>query len=794
MDNYEEIIDNFSFDDDYGEDGIKVPIVSIQDLNLVSNNFYSINLDNEDLVTSIAKASKTNGIFAVFQLKTNRKSISSAKSVHEIGILAEIESIVPNNKYMKMNFRTLSKVYLTNVFKNDGIVYGDLIKLNDENDYSFDNPENITYSEVVKSSLDKLNALIMESQSSKDRIAPSTVDYDVFLDSIFSRLDIDKKITQDYNNALDKKERTKIVIDTINKSIVTIEVLQTLQDKTKDAMDKNQRDYILHEQLKIIKNELNADKSGAKNIFDAYRSDIKKLKAPKEVEEKAFKEIEKLEQTPVTSPDYPSTLQYIELIKDLPWNTRTKDTKDLKLAKEILDRDHYGLKDVKDRILEYLAILNNKKAIKGSIICFVGPPGVGKTSIANSIANATNRNFVRMSLGGIKDEADIRGHMRTYVGSMPGRIISLMKKAKSKNPVFLFDEIDKIGQDFRGDPSSALLEVLDSSQNSDFTDRYLELPYDLSEVLFITTANSLDTIPEALLDRLEIIRIEGYTDEEKLNIAKKYLVPKSLENAGLSKDAIKFDDEALYRLIDNYTRESGVRELERKIQSIIRKLVYKKYMDDDLEKKVDVKTVDKLLEGPIFEYNLVDKEDSVGKAVGLAWTRVGGDTINVEAQLMPGDGKLNITGNLGKVMQESCQLAISYLKANYEYFNIDKKKFKDYDIHVHVPEGAIPKDGPSAGITITTAILSALTDQKINRYFAMTGEITLLGNVLAIGGLKEKALAAKRMKIRDLILPMENKKDFEKLPKNIKESLNVHYVNNFKELSKIIFIDGDKDA
>lgn len=794
MDNYEEIIDNFSFDDDYGEDGIKVPIVSIQDLNLVSNNFYSINLDNEDLVTSIAKASKTNGIFAVFQLKTNRKSISSAKSVHEIGILAEIESIVPNNKYMKMNFRTLSKVYLTNVFKNDGIVYGDLIKLNDENDYSFDNPENITFSEVVKSSLDKLNALIMESQSSKDRIIPSTVDYNVFLDSIFSRLDIDKKITQDYNNALDKKERTKIVIDTINKSIVTIEVLQTLQDKTKDAMDKNQRDYILHEQLKIIKNELNADKSGAKNIFDAYRSDIKKLKAPKEVEEKAFKEIEKLEQTPVTSPDYPSTLQYIELIKDLPWNTRTKDTKDLKLAKEILDRDHYGLKDVKDRILEYLAILNNKKAIKGSIICFVGPPGVGKTSIANSIANATNRNFVRMSLGGIKDEADIRGHMRTYVGSMPGRIISLMKKAKSKNPVFLFDEIDKIGQDFRGDPSSALLEVLDSSQNSDFTDRYLELPYDLSEVLFITTANSLDTIPEALLDRLEIIRIEGYTDEEKLNIAKKYLVPKSLENAGLSKDVIKFDDEALYRLIDNYTRESGVRELERKIQSIIRKLVYKKYMDDDLVKKVDVKTVDKLLEGPIFEYNLVDKDDSVGKAVGLAWTRVGGDTINVEAQLMPGDGKLNITGNLGKVMQESCQLAISYLKANYEYFNIDKKKFKDYDIHVHVPEGAIPKDGPSAGITITTAILSALTDQKINRYFAMTGEITLLGNVLAIGGLKEKALAAKRMKIRDLILPMENKKDFEKLPKNIKESLNVHYVNNFKELSKIIFIDGDKDA
>ena len=794
MDNYEEIIDNFSFDDDYGEDGIKVPIVSIQDLNLVSNNFYSINLDNEDLVTSIAKASKTNGIFAVFQLKTNRKSISSTKSVHEIGILAEIESIVPNNKYMKMNFRTLSKVYLTNVFKNDGIVYGDLIKLNDENDYSFENPENITYSEVVKSALDKLNALIMESQSSKDRIVPSTVDYNMFLDSIFSRLDIDKKITQDYNNALDKKERTKIVIDTINKSIVTIEVLQTLQDKTKDAMDKNQRDYILHEQLKIIKNELNADKSGAKNIFDAYRSDIKKLKAPKEVAEKAFKEIEKLEQTPVTSPDYPSTLQYIELIKDLPWNTRTKDTKDLKLAKEILDRDHYGLKDVKDRILEYLAILNNKKAIKGSIICFVGPPGVGKTSIANSIANATNRNFVRMSLGGIKDEADIRGHMRTYVGSMPGRIISLMKKAKSKNPVFLFDEIDKIGQDFRGDPSSALLEVLDSSQNSDFTDRYLELPYDLSEVLFITTANSLDTIPEALLDRLEIIRIEGYTDEEKLNIAKKYLVPKSLENAGLSKDAIKFDDEALYRLIDNYTRESGVRELERKIQSIIRKLVYKKYMDDDLEKKVDIKTVDKLLEGPIFEYNLVDKEDSVGKAVGLAWTRVGGDTINVEAQLMPGDGKLNITGNLGKVMQESCQLAISYLKANYEYFNIDKKKFKDYDIHVHVPEGAIPKDGPSAGITITTAILSALTDQKINRYFAMTGEITLLGNVLAIGGLKEKALAAKRMKIRDLILPMENKKDFEKLPKNIKESLNVHYVNNFKELSKIIFIDGDKDA
>lgn len=794
MDKYDEIIDNYSFLDDNDENTFKVPIVSINNINIVPNNYYSVNLDNEDLVSAIAKASNTNGVFAIFQLKANRKSISSIKSVNELGVLAEIESISPNNKFMKMNFRTLSKVYLTNVFKSEGINYGHLVKLNDINDYSFDNPENKSYYEVINSALDKLNALIMDSQSSKDRIVPNKIDYNIFLDSIFSRLDIDKKLTQEYLNAVDKKERTKIVIDTINKSVVTIEVLKTLQDKTKEAMDKNQKDYILHEQLKIIKNELNADKSGAKNIFDAYRNDIKKLKAPKEVEEKALKEIDKLEQTPLTSPDYPSTLQYIELIKDLPWNKRTDDTKDLKYAKEMLDKDHYGLKDVKDRILEYLAILNNTKAIKGSIICFVGPPGVGKTSIANSIANATNRNFVRMSLGGIRDEADIRGHMRTYVGSMPGRIISLMKKAKSKNPVFLFDEIDKIGQDFRGDPSSALLEVLDSSQNKDFTDRYLELPYDLSEVLFITTANSLDTIPEALLDRLEIIRIDGYTDEEKLNIAKKYLLPKSLENAGIDSDAIKFTDEALYRLIDNYTRESGVRELERKIQSIIRKLVYKKYMDDKIVKKVDLKTVDKLLEGPIFEYDLVDKEDSVGKAVGLAWTRVGGDTINVEAQLMPGDGKLNITGNLGKVMQESCQLAISYLKANYEYFNIDKKKFKDFDIHIHVPEGAIPKDGPSAGITITTAILSALCDKKINRYFAMTGEITLLGNVLAIGGLKEKALAAKRMKIRDLILPMENKKDFEKLPSNIRESLNVHYVNNFKDLSKIIFVDGDKDA
>lgn len=794
MDNYDEIFDNFILDDDSDDSAFKAPIVSINDLNVVCNNFYSINLDNEDLVSSIAKASNSNGIFAIFQLKQNRKSIASIKSIHEIGVLAEIESIMPNNKFMKMNFRTLSKVCISDVFKHEGIAYGNIIRINDSNDYSFDNPENKTYKQVVISALDKLNALILESQSSKDKIVPNTVDYNLFLDSIFSRLDIDRKLTQEYLNAYDKKERTRIVVETINKSIVTIEVLKSLQDKTKDAMDKNQKDYILHEQLRIIKNELNADKSGTQNVFDAYRNDIKKLNAPKDVEEKAFKEIDKLEQTPVTSPDYASTLQYLELIKDLPWNSRTKDTKDLHKAKDILDRDHYGLKDVKDRILEYLAILNNKKAIKGSIICFVGPPGVGKTSIANSIANATNRNFVRMSLGGVRDEADIRGHMRTYVGSMPGRIISLMKKAKSKNPVFLFDEIDKIGQDFRGDPSSALLEVLDSSQNYDFMDRYLELPFDLSEVLFITTANSLDTIPEALLDRLEIIRVEGYTDEEKLNIAKKYLVPKSLDSAGLSRDAIEFEDDALYRIIDNYTRESGVRELERKVQSIIRKLVYKKYFDNEMIDKVELSTVDELLEGPLFEFNLVDKEDSIGKAVGLAWTRVGGDTISVEAQLMPGDGKLNVTGNLGKVMQESCQLAISYLKANYEYYGIDKNKFKNYDIHVHVPEGAIPKDGPSAGITITTAILSALTDRKINRYFAMTGEITLLGNVLAIGGLKEKALAAKRMKIRELIIPKENKKDFEKLPKNVRESLKVHFVDNFKTVSDIIFIDGDKNA
>ena len=482
---------------------------------------------------------------------------------------------------------------------------------------------------------------------------------------------------------------------------------------------------------------------------------------------------------------------YIDWSLDLPWNNKTKEIIDLKRAEEILDEDHYGLEKVKERIIEYLAIRKLKKDLKGPILCLVGPPGVGKTSIAKSIGRALNRNYVRMSLGGVRDEAEIRGHRRTYVGSMPGRIIAALKQAGSKNPLILLDEIDKMSSDFRGDPASAMLEVLDAEQNYAFRDHYLELPFDLSDVLFLTTANTLDTIPRPLLDRMEVIQLSSYTEEEKVNIATKFLFPKQIKEHGLKKGNIRIDEKAVREIINCYTRESGVRGLERQIASVCRKVAKKIVSSNQKTVRITASNIEKYLGTRRYKYDLANEKDEVGIATGLAWTPVGGDTLSIEVTLMEGNGKLELTGQLGDVMKESARAAMSFIRSRVDLYGIDKEFYKKYDIHIHVPEGAIPKDGPSAGITLATAMVSALTNIPVKKNVAMTGEITLRGRVLAIGGLKEKVLAAHRAGIDTIILPVDNKKDLDEIPENVRGKIKFVIAEDMETVLKTALAQGE---
>ena len=524
--------------------------------------------------------------------------------------------------------------------------------------------------------------------------------------------------------------------------------------------------------MKVIQEELGEDDDNKKAIIE-FEKLINEKKLPNQVKEKAQYEISKLKASSPYSQDGGVTRTYLENLLDMPWGEFTEDTLNIKDARKVLDKDHYGLKDVKDRILEYLAVKQISNSLRGPILCLVGPPGVGKTSIAKSVATSLNRKFVRMSLGGVRDEADIRGHRRTYVGAIPGRIVTGLKEAKSMNPVFLLDEIDKLGMDFKGNPADALLEVFDNEQNKTFRDHYLEVDVDLSEVMFITTANSLDGIPRPLLDRMELIEVSGYTYEEKFRIAKKYLVPKVLKEHGVDNKIITISDSALKLIIDSYTRESGVRNLQRQIANVIRKGIKDIIEKDKKNLNISTKLVEKYLGPKIFSYEEIDKEDKVGVVTGMAWTAYGGDTLPVEVMVMDGKGRLELTGQLGDVMKESARAAYSYVRAHMKELGIKDEFYSKKDIHIHAPEGAVPKDGPSAGVTMTTALVSALTGKKVKHNVAMTGEITLTGKVLAIGGLKEKCLAARRVGIDTVIVPKENEKDVIKLPKIVKDSLNI---------------------
>ncbi|MCR3759490.1 endopeptidase La [Clostridium felsineum] len=589
-----------------------------------------------------------------------------------------------------------------------------------------------------------------------------------FADIVSSYLIIKQEQKQEVLDNIDEIERLESVLEVLKDELQILELERNIGVKVKEKIDKSQREYYLREQIKVMQDQLGEDDEEKLEIKQ-YTQKIKKSKLTKEVKEKALYELKKLENAGSYSPEGASIKTYLDWIISLPWKEKTKDNLDIKRARETLNNEHYGLSDVKDRIIEYLAVKKMSKSLKGPILCLVGPPGVGKSSIAKSIANAVNRNFVRISLGGINDEAEIRGHRRTYVGAIPGRIIYGMKQAKSNNPLMLLDEIDKMSSSYKGESADALLEVLDAAQNSKFRDNYLELDFDLSDVMFVTTANTLETIPRPLMDRMEIIEVSGYTYEEKFHIAKEYLIPKQLKEHSLPEEnKISFMDSSIYYIIENYTRESGVRSLERKIAAIIRKSMTDMVEKDKKSVAISSRTVKKYLGEDVFLADKIDKEDKIGVVTGMAWTAYGGDTLPVEAVIMPGNGKLQLTGQLGDVMKESAQAGYSYIRANFSKYGINEKFYKDKDIHVHVPEGAVPKDGPSAGVTMITAMVSSLSNKKVRHNVAMTGEITLTGRVLAIGGLKEKTLAAYRAGVDTIILPKQNEKDINKIPKAIR--------------------------
>lgn len=609
-------------------------------------------------------------------------------------------------------------------------------------------------------------------------------------DVIASHLPLKLKDKQEILETVDVHQRLERLLNILHNEREVLELERKISQRVKKQMEKTQKEYYLREQMKAIQKEL-GEKEGRAGEVDELRAQLDKSDVPERIRIKIEKELERLEKMPTTSAEGSVIRTYIDTLLSLPWTRRTVDNLDISHAESVLNEDHYGLEKPKERILEYLAVQKLVNKMRGPILCLVGPPGVGKTSLARSIARAMEREFVRISLGGVRDEAEIRGHRRTYVGAMPGRIIQGMRSAGTVNPVFLLDEIDKMASDFRGDPASALLEVLDPNQNDKFSDHYIEETYDLTNVLFITTANTTHTIPRPLLDRMETIYISGYTEVEKLKIAQGYLLPKQMEEHGLGRDKLQVSEEALLKLIRHYTREAGVRNLNREIANICRKAA--KLIVSGEKKRVVVtpKTIETLLGKPKYRYGLAEKEDQIGSVTGLAWTETGGDTLNVEVSLFPGKGKLTLTGQLGDVMKESAQAAFSYVRSRASQWNIDPDFHEKNDIHIHVPEGAIPKDGPSAGITMATALVSALTSIPVRREVGMTGEITLRGRVLPIGGLKEKALSAHRAGLKTVILPKENEKDIEDIPESIRKELSFVLVETLDEVLRHALVKND---
>lgn len=710
------------------------------------------------------------------QAKVNEPS---QNDIYEMGTVAEIKQLLklPDGT-IRVLVEGLRRVRIIKYLQIDPHYRVQLLEVQEEEERTVETEA------LIRSTMYHFEQFIKMSKKVPPEVLVSVTNIEDpgrLADIVASHLNLKVEEKQEILEAVSPRLRLETLCSFLVKEIDVLEMERKIHLRVRKQMEKTQKEYYLREQMKAIQKELgDADERAAE--MEELRTRLGKMTLPPEVEEKVAKEIDRLEKMPPMAAEAVVVRNYIDWILALPWDTTTEDRLDVKIAEEILNEDHYGLEKVKERILEYLAVCQLTKQLKGPILCLIGPPGVGKTSLAKSVARALNRKFVRFSLGGVRDEAEIRGHRRTYVGAMPGKIIQIMKQAGSRNPVILLDEVDKMSTDFRGDPSSALLEVLDPEQNCMFGDHYLEVTFDLSKVLFITTANVHHGIPRPLLDRMEVISIAGYTEEEKLEIAKRHLLPKQSKEHGLSEEDLLITDKVLKQVINGYTRESGVRNLERQLAAICRKTALDIVKSSKKPVRLNRMTLERFLGAPKYRHNNAEENDQIGLATGLAWTEVGGDILLIEVTLVKGKGQLILTGKLGEVMRESAQAAFSYIRSRAKELGIDEDFHERYDLHIHIPEGAIPKDGPSAGITIATAIVSALTNRPIRKDVAMTGEITLRGRVLPIGGLKEKILAAHRGGIKKIIVPRQNEKDLEEIPDNVARKVSIVLVDFMDEV------------
>ncbi len=762
------------------------PVVPLRGKVAFPHGQFSFEVGRETTVKAIERSSSTERTLLILTQRDTEKTDIVESDLYDVGCVAKIKQILQlNGGAMRVVCEGLYRAKARSVtFENDCFtavcdplpsIHGDEVL-----EEAYFRTVKALYKEVFSSE----TKISKELSGRLDRTEDGEEFIDLLLPAMRVRLEIKQKILEERRVV----EQFRLLDRCLNDELEVSKIEKKISATVRQSIDKNQKEYFLREQLKAIHKELGDDEQEV----DEYREKILAKKLPQDLEVKCLKEIDRLSRMPSSAAEYTVIATYLEQVLSLPWTEETTDTEALSDCKKVLDADHYGLEKIKERITEYLAVLKLTNSMKAPILCFVGPPGVGKTSIAQSIARALNRKFVRMSLGGVKDEAEIRGHRRTYIGAMPGRILYGMKNAGVINPVFLLDEIDKITSDMHGDPASALLEVLDPEQNSTFRDRFIEAPYDLSKVMFLMTANSLESIPAPLKDRMEIIQLSGYTMEEKLEITKQYLIPKQLKANGISEENASFTDKGLRLAIEGYTREAGVRGLEKTVGSLCRKIAVAYASDKSTPKvTVDEKKVVELLGAPLFTIDEDNFQMEVGAVNGLAWTAVGGTTLTIEATSMQGKGEVKLTGQLGDVMKESALAALSYIRSHAEKYGVDEEKLSKTDLHIHVPEGATPKDGPSAGITIATAILSALTNRKARGDIAMTGEVTLRGRVLPIGGLKEKSLAARRLGIKQVIIPEGNRRNIEELPEVVKKEITFHPVKSVDEVFSLVLEGGE---
>lgn len=766
---------------------MKMPAVALRGMVILPGMVAHFDVSRAKSIKAVEEAMMDEQkIFLVAQKDVEQEN-PDIEDLFKIGIIAEVKQVIKlQNNIVRILVEGKERAELSAFLENPDYLLAEIIRFDEEVDDGLPEEAKEAMLRSIQETFGKYVVVNPKMGKELQRQLSEITDLEKLMNQLANSLPVHFEEKQKILDAVSMTERYEVLMALLLKEIEIIAIKNDFQAKVKAHVDKNQKEYLLREQMKVIREELGEDntESDADHFMDA----LGKIRADKEVKEKIKKEIDRFKNISSSSSESAVARGYIETLLELPWNKTSRDNKDLKNAEQILNADHYGLEKVKERMLEFLAVRNLTSKGESPIICLVGPPGTGKTSIARSVAKALDKKYVRISLGGVRDEAEIRGHRRTYVGAMPGRIVNGLRSAGVKNPLMLLDEIDKMSSDYKGDTASALLEVLDAEQNKKFRDHYVEIPIDLSEVLFIATANSVQDIPRPLLDRMELIEVTSYTENEKLHIAKEHLLAKQMERNGIRPEQLSITDKAMAKIISGYTREAGVRNLERKLGEICRKAARPLYEGEKEKIKVTEQNLEKFLGKEKYSFDKKNDTDEVGIVRGLAWTSVGGDTLEIEVNIMPGKGEFQLTGQLGDVMKESAQAGISYIRSVSEEYHIPKKFFQENDIHIHIPEGAVPKDGPSAGITMATAMLSAITKTPVRADVAMTGEITLRGRVLPIGGLKEKTLAAKNAGIKTICVPKKNEKDIDEISPEIKKGLEIVFVEQMKDVLDVAFV------